>query len=614
MVGIKKSNADGHSTGRHCTGDKSMDTKDYSGNIILGIIEDTTADALKGEFIAGAIPREENFTDLIDLAEVGRKAVGVNGADDESGNGLALTSGVLGVQAAANAGIGVDAVGVAVIGGNGITVDANGVVVTPETNKGITVGANGVAVKPYHGIEVGADGVAVTPDTSKGIEVSSSGIAVTPGNGIGVSASGVAVTPDTSKGIEVSSSGVAVTPDNGIEVSASGVAVTPDTATGIKVTTSGVGINYGRGLTIESDQLVLLNRTTTGATFPGAPNVGDIHYRARGDVWEALPMGLNSGIDGSNVTTTGARCAAEGDNFITFFLNGLVSSSHDKGRTWVGMRASRVLTQGIDTEYTPFSVNHGMAVCGLFQEYGGAPGDLLISYNGGYSWKAIPRLTGASGSFYTAAVCGSRVFASSGSGCFVNNDFGITEFTADSLWNTAMANNVPLTMSVRNRFIFSAGANSNSAISNDGGITWTAGGATNTLDPLESTINSSGTIVISGSTVEKYTLCSTDGGQIWTQSADGLDPGNPSDVDPKCLASDGDSFFAAGTIAGVHSVYQSQDGMAWTLMTGIPASNNTFTGMAVTKDSFILVNNIGEAWGTYNTKYIYYDGGWQISS
>lgn len=92
-----------------------------------------TAD-LKNQFAAGSIPLDTDFSELIDIAECGRRAVGQSAdqSDNSVGSGLALATdgasvGKLSVLPKANAGITVDSSGVGVKAGSGVTVDAYGV-------------------------------------------------------------------------------------------------------------------------------------------------------------------------------------------------------------------------------------------------------------------------------------------------------------------------------------------------------------------------------------------------------------------------------------------------------------------------------------------------------
>ncbi|WP_211445231.1 tail fiber protein [Collimonas humicola] len=93
-----------------------------------------SADELKDRFAPQSVPISTDFGNLIDIAEIGRRAVGLSPGQDTTGNGLELD------------GIG-DAGTLKVKAGAGITVDADGVSVTPTAiavtgGPGITVGTD----------------------------------------------------------------------------------------------------------------------------------------------------------------------------------------------------------------------------------------------------------------------------------------------------------------------------------------------------------------------------------------------------------------------------------------------------------------------------------------
>ncbi|MEZ0603997.1 hypothetical protein ACAX43_17835 [Paraburkholderia sp. IW21] len=113
----------------------------------------TTAD-LKSQFAAGSIPLSTDFSNLIDIAECGRRAVGQSAdqTDNTVGAGLALAAdtdtankGKLSVKAAN--GIGSDGTGVYVKSARGISVNSDGVNV--NTGNGLTIDSkNCVIVDP----------------------------------------------------------------------------------------------------------------------------------------------------------------------------------------------------------------------------------------------------------------------------------------------------------------------------------------------------------------------------------------------------------------------------------------------------------------------------------
>ncbi|WP_434524838.1 hypothetical protein [Photorhabdus asymbiotica] len=108
-----------------------------------------SADNLKNRFKARSIPLETDFTNLIDLAEVGRLAIGQSPSQQSKtpGTGMELTSdGKLQVKA-----------------GAGVDIDNNNRI-TIKSGHGIKVDGNGISVKPGSGIKVDSNGVNVNID------------------------------------------------------------------------------------------------------------------------------------------------------------------------------------------------------------------------------------------------------------------------------------------------------------------------------------------------------------------------------------------------------------------------------------------------------------------
>jgi microcystin-dependent protein len=105
---------------------------------------------LKNVFGVQQVPLASNFSDLIDVADVGRKAAGLSPEQDGNpGPGLQLdATQKLAVRlkqaggiAVANAGL-----GIVVDASKGIKVDDSGVGVVADSNQGIQVNANGIGV------------------------------------------------------------------------------------------------------------------------------------------------------------------------------------------------------------------------------------------------------------------------------------------------------------------------------------------------------------------------------------------------------------------------------------------------------------------------------------
>ena len=199
---------------------------------------------IKDAFGVGQVPLASNFSDLIDVADVGRKAAGLS-PDQPSGQGQGMyldENRKLAVLPQA---------------GGGINVNATGVGVTVETSKGLALGTNGLAVKPGSGINVSAAGVGVTVETSKGLVLGTNGLAVQASNGINLSPAGVGVAVAENMGLTVDANGLAIKPGSGINLGAAGVEVIANAAGGILIDSEGIGINCGAGLTISNNQLIV---------------------------------------------------------------------------------------------------------------------------------------------------------------------------------------------------------------------------------------------------------------------------------------------------------------------------------------------------------------------
>nr|WP_241391746.1 hypothetical protein [Serratia proteamaculans] len=125
------------------------------------------ADALKERFKAGSIPLQTDFADLVDLANMGRQAVG--GTEGQTGPANGFTLSLEGrLELKPNA-------------AKGIVVDKDGIAVKVEASKGLQVTASGVSVQAGNGISVAGTGVAVKVEASKGLQVTASGVSVQAG-------------------------------------------------------------------------------------------------------------------------------------------------------------------------------------------------------------------------------------------------------------------------------------------------------------------------------------------------------------------------------------------------------------------------------------------------
>ncbi|MDE9518063.1 hypothetical protein KKJ17_10005 [Xenorhabdus bovienii] len=172
-----------------------MDKDKYISNIDDENIKSElpTTDELKNSFKEGSIPLEKDFYDLIDIADIGRKAIGKDpGQPDNSKSALELDdSGRLMVKA-----------------GDGITANSNGISVKTQDNGAIGIHADGLQVKCWD-----KGGITTTDNSglhlklvggnsnnswngTSGLELSDKGVKVKSNTGIKVDKDGVSVDMD----------------------------------------------------------------------------------------------------------------------------------------------------------------------------------------------------------------------------------------------------------------------------------------------------------------------------------------------------------------------------------------------------------------------------------
>jgi hypothetical protein len=232
------------------------------------------ADALKDRFKAGSIPLQTDFADLIDLANMGRQAVG--GAEGQTGpaGGFTVSSAGL-LELKPSAGIMVDdsGVGLKLKKDTAIYKDSaplelreGGKFLGVDMGTAIEFKSNGISVKAGDGIQLVGD--SVTVKAASGISVGSSGVDVKVGNGLKVTSKGLNImlasgsnndnggggqgtdgtTSGGAGGLTLSDKGIAIEPGKGIQISLDGV--------GIKLSTnSGLSVNEADGLKIVPEQM-----------------------------------------------------------------------------------------------------------------------------------------------------------------------------------------------------------------------------------------------------------------------------------------------------------------------------------------------------------------------
>ena len=216
------------------------------------------AGALKDRFKAGSIPLQTDFADLIDLANMGRQAVG--GAEGQTGpaDGFTLSSmGRLELKPNTDKGISVDKDGVAVKvnTSNGLKMTSSGI----EINDGLGIefsssGQLNLKVKQDGGFSGGPGGAHVIP--GEGITTSSSGVGVKAGNGIAVTSNGVNVKlakgANTNGGEGHGTDGATSGSGGGLNLTANGLSV--DAGDGMQINTRGVSIKLAANSGLSADE------------------------------------------------------------------------------------------------------------------------------------------------------------------------------------------------------------------------------------------------------------------------------------------------------------------------------------------------------------------------
>lgn len=199
------------------------------------------ADALKARFKAGSIPLQTDFADLIDLANMGRQAVG--GAEGQSGpaNGFTLSSeGRLELKPNE---------------AKGISVDQEGITVKVNTNNGLKMTSAGIAINDGLGIEFSSTGqLNLKVKKDGGFSGGPGGASVIPGEGITIGSSGVGV--KAGNGIAVTSNGVNVklakgASDNGGGGQGTDGFTTLGSAGGLVLSANGLSVDAGNGIQID---------------------------------------------------------------------------------------------------------------------------------------------------------------------------------------------------------------------------------------------------------------------------------------------------------------------------------------------------------------------------
>ncbi|MBS9431065.1 tail fiber protein [Photorhabdus hainanensis] len=216
-----------------------------------------SADDLKRRFKEGSIPLQTDYADLINIADMGRRAVGkAPGQMDNPNSALKLDNdGALAVKLNDNGGLKTDKDGLSVkIKNKSLSVDNNGLAV--NTGRGLRINNDKLEVDNHHGIEIVNEGVKVK--AGEGIKVDDKGVSLKMGKPINNAYSPLILEPkndvlsvNMGNGLIDRDNGISICHGNGIDVGYNYVAV--KASNGITVDGSGVSVKAGNGITVNSN-------------------------------------------------------------------------------------------------------------------------------------------------------------------------------------------------------------------------------------------------------------------------------------------------------------------------------------------------------------------------
>ncbi|WP_205080591.1 tail fiber protein [Photorhabdus luminescens] len=327
---------------------------------------------LKNRFKEGSIPLQTDYADLINIADIGRRACGQAPQQNGPGKGLTLADdGTLNLKMGTLASqdfsplilekdiLSVDlgsglvnkTNGICVGQGNGIAVNSNNVAV--KAANGITVNGSGVAVKANNGINVDTNGVAVKAK-DKTINVESTGISVNLGWGIKI---GDGLDVKASNGINVDSNGVSVKANNGINVNSNGVSV--KASDGINVNSNGVSVKANNGINVNSNGVAVKSNNGINVDSNG------VSVKAKNATIKVESTGISVGI-GWGVKAGGEGLDVKASNGINVDSSG-VSVKAGNGikvdNNGVSIDSNKILPRGMIVMFSGSSVPTGWALC-----------------------------------------------------------------------------------------------------------------------------------------------------------------------------------------------------------------------------------------------------------
>ncbi|MBS9423177.1 tail fiber protein [Photorhabdus caribbeanensis] len=272
-----------------------------------------SSNELKNRFKEGSIPLQTDYSDLIDIADIGRRSVGK--APDQTDNpnsGLELdnSSGLL----------------VKVNPTGGLRANKDGLSVKLK-DKSLLTDTNGLSVNYGKGLQLDKDNDnKLTINNHDGIEIVDGGVKVKAGNGITVNSSGVSIDPNTvlPKGIIVMFSGNSAptgwafcdgnngTPDLRSRFIMCGETISETGKSSSKASGSGSEKNYSRNTTSTQVSVTVNveNTTLTESQIPNHNHIGGMGYwvsngmkygpRYYGDYTSHIRNDINSVMQSAN--------------------------------------------------------------------------------------------------------------------------------------------------------------------------------------------------------------------------------------------------------------------------------------------------------------------------
>ncbi|RQQ60024.1 hypothetical protein DF021_33835 [Burkholderia stagnalis] len=256
-----------------------------------------SATDLKGKFQAGATPTQDDYAALIELADVGRKAVGAPDADatqlkpGTQGDGLTLDSGTKKLMVKhADGSVVVDGNGIKVGRGPGIKPDGPVAIQLKhdgDTNVSGLATAGGLCVVPGTGLSLSGTGLNLNllPNGAGGLSLSTS-----------ASTSVLVVKPDTARGVDVD-------PAKGLYVKTDNATITVDEKTGA-LKLFDPGLKNTLSTTLDAACSAVLNYTETDTQGEPTQKVKDA-WKTDTPLATKLYGTFSTALTAANATTTG---------------------------------------------------------------------------------------------------------------------------------------------------------------------------------------------------------------------------------------------------------------------------------------------------------------------